>query len=148
MAEEQSKKIKGHKDLKVWKKSMDIVESIYKDTARFPKEEIYGITAQMRRAAVSIPLNIAEGVACNGRKEFVQLLFIALGSLSELETQIIIAKRLDYIHEIDSLLNDCSTIKKLLNGLVISLTRKLLSHRLLLATVTLLLFTYYISPLL
>lgn len=148
MGPEKEQKIRGHKDLDVWKKSMDIVESIYKDTTRFPKEEIYGLTAQMRRAAVSIPSNIAEGAARNGKKEFVQFLYIALGSLSELETQIIIAKRLDYIHEIDSLLTDCSTNKKLLNGLIISLTRKLLSHRLLLITVTLLLFTYYISPLL
>lgn len=126
MAEEQSKKIKGHKDLEVWKKSMDIVESIYKDTARFPKEEIYGITAQMRRAAVSIPSNIAEGAARNGKKEFVQFLYIALGSLSELETQIIITERLRYIPNVDSLINECSIIKKLLNGLIISLTKNVI----------------------
>jgi len=123
MAEEQSKKIKGHKDLEVWKKSMDFVVAIYKDTAGFPREEIYGLTNQMRRAAVSIPSNIAEGAARNGKKEFIQFLYIAMGSLSELETQIIITERLRYIPNVDSLINECSIIKKLLNGLIISLTK-------------------------
>jgi four helix bundle protein len=125
MSKENERQIKGHKDLEVWKKGIDFVESIYKVTAQFPKEEIYGLTSQMRRAAVSIPSNIAEGAARNGKKEFVQFLYIALGSLSELETQIIIAKRLAYFHDIDSLLLECSTIKKLLNGLIISLTKNI-----------------------
>lgn len=123
MAEEQSKRIKGHKDLEVWKKSMDFVVAIYKDTAGFPREEIYGLANQMRRAAVSIPSNIAEGAARHGKKEFVQFLYIALGSLSELETHIIIAKRLQYSLDVDSLLNQCLVIKKLINGLIISLTK-------------------------
>ncbi len=80
----------------------------------------------MRRAAVSIPSNIAEGAARNGKKEFVQFLYIALGSLSELETQIIIAERLRYISNVESMINECSIIKKLLNGLIISLTKNVI----------------------
>jgi four helix bundle protein len=112
--------IKGHKDLDVWKKSVDLVVELYKITASFPKEEIYGLTSQMRRAAVSIPSNIAEGAGRRGNKEFVQFLHISLGSLAELETQIIIAGRLQFIAEIDPLLNACLAIKRMLNGLVAS----------------------------
>jgi len=86
-----------HKDLNVWKESMDLVESIYLLTKSFPKEELYGLTSQMRRSAISIPSNIAEGAARKGDKEFIRFLYIALGSLSELETQILIAKRLSYL---------------------------------------------------
>ncbi len=74
---------------------MDLVSNIYKITEFFPNKELYGLTNQIRRAAVSIPSNIAEGAARNSKKEFIQFLYIALGSLSELETQIIIANRLD-----------------------------------------------------
>jgi len=76
-----------HKDLDVWKRSMDLVQLIYEYTKLFPKEEMYGLTSQMRRAAVSIPSNIAEGAARKGDKEFIQFLMLSLGSLSELETQ-------------------------------------------------------------
>ena len=92
--------IRGHKDLDVWKKSMAFVTTIYKVTQDFPKEEIYGITNQMRRAAVSIPSNISEGASRGYEKEFIQFLHIALGSLSELETQILISRNLDFISEI------------------------------------------------
>ena len=85
-----------HKDLEIWKIGIELVEEIYIMTGRFPKEEMYGITSQMRRAAVSIPSNIAEGAARNSKKEFLQYLYIALGSLAELETQIIISKRLGF----------------------------------------------------
>ena len=81
-----SNKIRNHKDLEVWKKSMDLVSNIYKITESFPNKELYGLTNQIRRAAVSIPSNIAEGAARNSKKEFIQFLYIALGSLSELET--------------------------------------------------------------
>jgi four helix bundle protein len=76
-----------HKDLDVWKKSMNLVVLIYDITSKFPSDERFGLTSQMRRAAVSIPSNIAEGAARKGDKEFIQFLMIALGSLSELETQ-------------------------------------------------------------
>jgi len=104
-----------HKDLDVWKLGMDLVEKIYLITKDFPKEEMYGLTSQMRRSAVSIPSNIAEGAARKGNKEFLQFLYIALGSLSELETQILISKRLGYLSE-DSTLDLTSLIgKKLIN---------------------------------
>ena len=76
-------KIKNHKDLDVWKKSMSLTTEIYKLTGKFQKEEIYGIVSQIRRASVSVAANIAEGAARNSQKEFVQFLYISLGSLSE-----------------------------------------------------------------
>jgi len=93
--------ISTHKDLEVWKKSLDFVESVYKLTEQFPKTEMYGLTNQMRRAVVSISSNIAEGAARSTKKEFIQFLYIALGSLSEVETQLIIAQRLRYISNYD-----------------------------------------------
>ncbi len=113
-----SKEIRNHKDLEVWKKSMDLVSNIYKITESFPNKELYGLTNQIRRAAVSIPSNIAEGAARNSKKEFIQFLYIALGSLSELETQIIIANRLKYLNNLDTLLEDLKFSQKLINGLI------------------------------
>lgn len=89
--------MKTHKDLDVWKLGMDLVTNVYLMTKEFPKIEMYGLTSQMRRSAVSIPSNIAEGAARQSNKENLQFLYIALGSLSELETQAIIASRLAYL---------------------------------------------------
>src|SRR5262245_61837736 len=89
--------VKRYTDLVAWQKAMKLVEEVYRVTRSFPKEEQYGLTIQLRRAAVSIPSNIAEGHCRNGRKEFVHHLSIALGSLGELETQAMIAERLQYI---------------------------------------------------
>jgi four helix bundle protein len=86
-----------HKDLDIWKLGIELVEEVYKTTVAFPKEEIYGLTNQMRRASVSIPSNISEGEARGSKKEFVKLLYIALGSLAELETQTIISEKLGYL---------------------------------------------------
>ncbi len=86
--------IMNHKDLDVWKKSMDLVESIYSLTSQFPSDERFGLVSQMSRAAVSIPSNIAEGSARKGDKELIQFLMIAIGSLSELETQYLLSVRL------------------------------------------------------
>ena len=97
--------IKTHKDLDVWKKSMDLVERVYRRTESFPDSEKYGLTNQIRRCAVSVSSNIAEGAARNTDKEFVQFCYIALGSLSELETQLLIAERLKYSQNIDILEN-------------------------------------------
>ena len=83
--------MKLHKDLDVWKRSIEFVTFVYNFTKNFPKKEIYGFTNQIRRAAVSITSNIAEGAARNYSKEFIQFLFISLGSISELETQIMIS---------------------------------------------------------
>ena len=86
-----------HKDLDIRKEGIELVEEVYKATAKFPKEEIYGLTNQMRRASVSIPSNISEGAARSGKKEFVNFLYVALGSLAELETQTIISEKLGYL---------------------------------------------------
>lgn len=80
-------KINSHKDLKVWQESMALVENIYQITKSFPSNEQFGLVAQMRRCAISIPSNIAEGAGRKGSKEFVRFLYISMGSLSELETQ-------------------------------------------------------------
>jgi len=85
-----------HKDLEAWKQAICLVEEVYKISATFPKQETYGLTSQLRRAAVSIPSNISEGAARNGRKEYSNFLGISLGSLAEVETQLIIVSRLDY----------------------------------------------------
>ena len=105
-----------HKDLEVWKKSMDLVESIYTLTQRFPEAEKFGLTSQMRRSAVSIPSNIAEGAARKGDKEFLHFLYISLGSLSELETQYLIATRLEFIIKQESFEFQLLQVKKLLLG--------------------------------
>ncbi len=104
---------------------MDLVEQIYRVTKPFPKEEIYGLSSQLRRAAVSIPSNIAEGHCRNGRREFVHHLSIALGSLGELETQVTIAKRLGYFgaHEPTDLLALAEETGRILVGLMHSLER-------------------------
>ena len=94
-----TEKIKNFQDLRIWQKSIEVVKDIYILTKKFPKEELYGLTSQMRRSAVSIPSNIAEGFRRYHNKEYKQFLYIALGSCAELETQIIIANKLDYINE-------------------------------------------------
>jgi len=112
------------KELTVWKKSIEMVREIYSITTRFPKEEIYGIANQIRRAAVSVPSNIAEGAGRNTGKEFTHFLAIALGSCFELETQLIIAKDLEFISEADlNRLEDLlGEIQKMLRGLQKSLS--------------------------
>ena len=110
--------MKNHMDLEVWQRGMDLVVDIYEISSDFPKEEIYGLTSQIRRAAVSIPSNIAEGSARHGDKEFMQFLYIALGSAAEVETQLILSCRLNFVNEVDNTLNDIIIIKKMLNGLI------------------------------
>jgi len=90
---------KPHKRLKAWQLGMDIAEDIYKISGRFPSEERFGLVTQVRRSAVSIPSNIAEGAGRNTKKEFVNFLHIAQGSLSELDTQLELAKRLKFVDE-------------------------------------------------
>jgi four helix bundle protein len=85
---------KNYKDLIAWQKAMDLVEMVYKATGQFPKEELYGLTNQLRRAVISIPSNIAEGQGRNSRNDFKRFLLISYGSLREVETQILIAERL------------------------------------------------------
>lgn len=95
--------IKDFRDLDIWKKGMEIVREVYKLTATFPKNEMYGVTSQMRRAGVSIPSNIAEGFNRRHNKEYRQFLYIALGSCAELETQTEISHDLGYIDEKDKM---------------------------------------------
>lgn len=115
--------MKTHKDLIVWKKSLDFVEEIYRISDVFPNDEKFGLTSQIRRASVSVPSNIAEGAARNSTKEFIRFLYISLGSLSEVETQLIIATRLHYVK--NSIENIIEEIRKLLLALIKSLTSKL-----------------------
>ena len=92
--------MKTHKDLDIWRLGIELVKEVYLLTDTFPVSEKFGLSSQIQRCAVSIPSNIAEGAARQGRKEYIQFLYIALGSLSELETQIIIAKEIQYINTI------------------------------------------------
>ncbi|MEQ1593259.1 MAG: four helix bundle protein [Thiobacillaceae bacterium] len=107
-----------HHDLQVWQISILLVKEIYVLTSRFPADERYGLTSQMRRSAVSVPSNIAEGSARLGNKEFLHFLGIARGSLSELETQLVIARTLDYAAETTSLEKQIDDIFGLLGGLI------------------------------
>jgi len=107
---------KTHKDLVVWQKSMDMVVTVYRATECMPKSELYGLTSQIRRAAVSVPANIAEGAARNHSREFIQFLYVALGSLAELETELLLAERLQFIEL--SLIPDVTEIKMMLLGLI------------------------------
>jgi len=114
----------GYRDLKVWQLAMGLAETVYKSSADFPRHELYGLASQLQRAAISIPSNIAEGQARSSHKEFRHFLAIALGSLAELETQIILAQRLGYLTDKDTepILQQSEEIAKMLKGLQKSLT--------------------------
>ncbi|WP_282134429.1 four helix bundle protein [Seonamhaeicola maritimus] len=105
-----------HKDLDVWKKSMDLVTEVYGWTKHFPDEEKFGLISQMRRAAVSIPSNIAEGSARKGDKELIYFVNVAIGSVSELETQYLIVLRLGFADSNKTLSDLLTNVKKLLLG--------------------------------
>jgi len=115
-----------HKDLDAWKKGVDYVVEIYEATKVFPKDEIYGLTCQLRRAAVSVPSNIAEGMARSSDKDTIRFIYVALGSLAEVETQIIIAGKLNYLAQDVSvlLLDDTKLLRKMLIGLMKYLKNK------------------------
>lgn len=113
--------IKSHKDLKVWQESTDLVVDIYNLTKFFPKNEQFGLTSQMRRCSISIPSNIAEGAGRKGGKEFSRFLYISLGSLAELETQLEISVRLDYIPENVGINEKIVYIRRMLSKLIKSL---------------------------
>ena len=111
----------NYQELLVWQKAMDLAEAIYCQTRKFPKEEVYGLTSQIRRAAVSIPSNVAEGASRAGRKEFIQFLYIARGSAAEVETQLTLAARLNYLPDNPELFEQLTSVKQLINGLLRSL---------------------------
>jgi four helix bundle protein len=106
---------KPHKKLVAWKKSMDLVERVYELSRTFPREEIYGLTSQVRRAAVSVPSNIGEGAAGRSAVQFKNYLSVAIGSLNELDTQLEIAQRIGYVkaaavRETEALVDECLAV--------------------------------------
>ena len=117
---------KNYQDLIAWQKAMDLVEMVYEITKAFPKEEVYALTAQLHRAAISIPSNIAEGQGRKSKKEFHHFLSIGHGSLREVETQMLIANRLQYITQdrLDQLMELAGETGLLINGLMNSLAAK------------------------
>ena len=116
-------KVKNYQELIVWQKSMDLVEEVYKSSRDFPREDIYGLTSQTRRASVSIPSNIAGGQRRRTTSDFLRHLSIAYGSLREVETQILIARRLRYVAQtrVDGVMDLAGEVGRLLNGLINSL---------------------------
>jgi four helix bundle protein len=117
---------KPHKKLNAWSDAVDLAQQIYRVTERFPSNEQFGLTSQIRRAAVSIPSNIPEGAARQTKKEFLNFLHIAKGSLSELDTQLEIARRLEYLDQTrwETLDERLERIDRMLSGLVRSLRRR------------------------
>lgn len=116
----------SYRKLVVWQKSMELVKLIYDVTRKFPKEEIFGLTAQMRRSAVSVPSNIAEGSQRNSAKEFINFILIAKASLAELETQILVAKDQGYgtTGKIQLALNKAEELNKMLYAFLLTLRKQ------------------------
>jgi four helix bundle protein len=116
--------VKSYRDLEVWQKGMDLVVQVYQESKAFPNEEIFSLTSQLRRAAVSIPANIAEGHGRTHIKEYLNFLSTAYGSLMELETHILISERLCYLssEKVQSLLQQAAELGRMLNGLMKALS--------------------------
>jgi four helix bundle protein len=107
----------GYRDLMAWQEAMKLAVMVYRITARYPREEIYGLTAQARKAAASVPSNIAEGAARNSSREFYQFLGISAGSLAEVETQLELAARLEYAERDAEIAQQAQKVGMLLQGL-------------------------------
>jgi four helix bundle protein len=120
--------IKTHKDLEAWKEAMALAKGIYELTKDFPKEETYGLVSQIRRAAVSIPSNLAEGAGRNSNKEFIQYLHVSLGSLAELETQLLLLRDLGYSQS-EGINERVERVRKLLLGLIKYLKGKAVTNK-------------------
>lgn len=118
---------RGYQDLQVWQKAMDMVDEVYKLTQKFPQEERFGLISQLRRSAVSIPSNIAEGSSRRSTKEFIRFVDIAYGSLAEVETQLLIAQRQEYVseEEVEIVFDAAAEIGRMLNGLFASLEKRM-----------------------
>jgi four helix bundle protein len=116
-------KSRSFRDLDVWKLSIEFVKNIYQITNKFPKSELFGLASQLRRAAISLPSNIAEGQVRNSSKEFKQFLGVTRGSLAEVETQLIISNEINYLigEDLSSLLIDLDVIRKMIKALSNSL---------------------------
>jgi four helix bundle protein len=136
--------VQSFRDLQVWKKGMDLADSVYTATARFPREEVFGLAAQLRRAAVSIPSNIAEGRAVGGGR-FLHHIRMAIGSEAEVETQIELAVRRSYISPAagQTILNDAAEVRRMLHGL----HRTLKARRLQVVGITVIAFLSYSAAL-
>ena len=113
-----------HNELKVWKESIELVKKVYQLSSSFPTTEQFGLTSQLRRAIVSVPSNIAEGCGRNSDKELVHFCWIAMGSLSEAETQVIIARELGYVYDTDEIESDIGKVRKILSGFINYLENK------------------------
>ena len=118
--------VKDYRELIVWQKAMDLVEMVYRTTNAFPKTELYGLIAQIRRAAISIPSNIAEGQGRTTTRDFLNFLSIANGSLKEVETQVLISERLEYLGKgrQSELIQQTTEVGRLISGLKNSLKRR------------------------
>ena len=118
--------VRTHKDLDVWKKGVAFVTEIYSVTNAFPKLELYGLISQIRRAAISIPSNIAEGATRRNNKEFLQFLYISLSSAAEVDTQLIISHNLKFIDDenLKQLQGELNIISKMIQGLIRSIKKK------------------------
>ncbi len=118
--------MKSHKDLDVWKEAIELAKTVYLVTQDYPKEEMFGLVSQMRRAGVSIASNIAEGAARQGNKEFLQFLYIAIGSASELDTQIEISKaaRIGDNEKLSALQDSVNRVARMIQGLIRSIKQK------------------------
>ena len=118
--------VKQYQDLIAWQKAIALVTEIYKASSSFPRDEIYGLTSQLRRAAVSVPSNVAEGQGRATSGEFIQFLCHARGSLFELETQVIVAHNLNYLSDAqrEELITRISELGRILNGLITSVQRR------------------------
>jgi len=121
---------KSHKDLILWRKSLDLAVDVHGLTATFPKFELFGLISQLRRAAVSVPSNIAEGSARRSTREFIAFLHIARGSLAELETQLLLAQRVGYISEdrLHHVIAAADEVGRILNAVLSGLKRRM-KHR-------------------
>jgi len=122
----EKKPIQSYRDLVVWQKGMDLAAACYRLTKSFPREELYGMTSQIRRAAASVPANIAEGHGREHRNEFVRFLQIAQGSLKEVETHLILAARVQLTTEVEiqPILEQCDQLGRQLHALIRSLQRE------------------------
>lgn len=115
---------RAHRNLKAWEQAIELVTAIYTATSSFPAQEMFGLSSQLQRAAVSVPANIAEGFARNGTKELLHFLSIAAGSLSELDTLIELAARLGYLNNAEELNGKVDEVSGLIMGLSASIKRR------------------------
>lgn len=119
-------KINSYRQLRIWQESLKVVKSVYTISKLFPREELYGLSAQMRRSAISIPSNIAEGFKRFHIKEYIQFLHISMGSIAELETQLIISKELGFAEGkvIEAILKQLEIISKMTSALLVKIKKE------------------------